>query len=95
MPLRRFAINFDKKNANTISITSLNIKGSDTETKEVRKPLLVTRLNCNTPAKWQSKSPKPHKRIFKKGPAIFLEIPQKSVRIIKPIKNPPVGPKIT
>ena len=88
-------MNFDKKNANTISITSFKIKGSDAETKEAIKPLFVTRLNCNTPAKWQSKSPKPHKRIFKTEPVIFLEIPQKSARTINPIKNPPVGPKIT
>ena len=95
MVFRRFAINFDKKNAITRSTISFNKKGSEAETKEATKPLLVTRLNCNTPAKWQSKSPKPHKRIFKKGPAIFLEMPQKSTRKIKPIKNPPVGPKIT
>lgn len=95
MVFRRFAMNFDKKNANIISITSFNIKGSEAETKEATKPLLVTRLNCNTPAKWQSKSPKAQKRIFKKGPVIFLEMPQKRVRTIKPIKNPPVGPKIT
>ena len=95
MPLRRFAMNFDKKNANTISITSFKIKGSDAETKEAIKPLFVTRLNCNTPTKWQSKSPKPHKIILKIGLVLFLEMPQKSVRTIKPIKNPPVGPKIT